>query len=95
MGELKEQAIQAALRHEQALKDAQVAAEARLAEVVEDSTNSNTVLTAELDEERKARKAAERLIETMTTDHREYDRLVMKIDALALRKFLPCPFFRL
>nr|XP_051221717.1 uncharacterized protein LOC127339969 [Lolium perenne] len=79
--------MQAALQHEQALKDARVAAEARLAEVVEDSTNSNTVLTAELEEERKARKAAERLIDTMTTDHREYDRLVMKIDALALQHF--------
>ncbi|KAK1619651.1 hypothetical protein QYE76_025168 [Lolium multiflorum] len=87
LGELKEQAIQAALRHDQALKDARVAAEARLAEVVEDSTNTNTVLTAELEEERKARKAAERLIDTMTTDHREYDRLVMKIDALALQHF--------
>ncbi|KAK1698299.1 hypothetical protein QYE76_014996 [Lolium multiflorum] len=87
LGELKEQAIQAALRHDQALKDARVAAEARLAEVVEDSTNANTVLTAELEEERKSRKAAERLIDTMTTDHREYDRLVMKIDALALQHF--------
>jgi predicted neutral ceramidase superfamily lipid hydrolase len=87
--------MQAALQHEQALKDARVAAEARLAEVVEDSTNSNTVLKAELEEERKARKAAERLIEVMTTDHKEYDRLVMQIDALAFRKSLPCPFFRL
>nr|XP_051201767.1 uncharacterized protein LOC127315307 [Lolium perenne] len=93
--ELKEQAMQAALQHEQALKDARVAAEARLAEVVEDSTNSNTVLTAELEEEKKARKAAERLIDVMTTDHKEYDRLVMQIDALAFRKPLPCPFFRL
>ncbi|KAK1605728.1 hypothetical protein QYE76_029401 [Lolium multiflorum] len=59
----------------------------QLAEVVEDSTNSNTVLTAELEEERKSRKAAERLIDTMTTDHREYDWLVMKIDALALQHF--------
>jgi predicted neutral ceramidase superfamily lipid hydrolase len=87
--------MQAALQHEQALKDARAAAEARLAEVVEDSTNSNTVLTTELEEERKARKAAEHLIEVMTTDHKEYDRLVMQIDALALRKSLPCPFFRL
>ncbi|KAK1649873.1 hypothetical protein QYE76_067678 [Lolium multiflorum] len=85
--ELKEQAMQAALQHEQALKDARVAAEARLAEVVEDSTNSNTVLKAELEEERKARKAAERLIEVMTTDHKEYDRLVMQIDALAFQHF--------
>jgi predicted neutral ceramidase superfamily lipid hydrolase len=87
--------MQAALQHDQALKDAQAAAEARLAEVVEDSTNSNTVLTTELEEERKARKAAEHLIEVMTTDHKEYDRLVMQIDALALRKSLPCPFFHL
>ncbi|KAK1692187.1 hypothetical protein QYE76_008884 [Lolium multiflorum] len=85
--EVKDQAMQAALQHEQALKDARVAAEAKLAEVVEDSTNSNTVLAAELEEERKARKAAERLIDTMTTDHKEYDRLVMKIDALALQHF--------
>ena len=84
--------MQAALQHEQALKDARAAAEARLAEVVEDSTNSNTVL---MTEERKARKAAEHRIEVMTTDHKEYDRLVMQIDALALRKSLPCPFFRL
>ena len=93
--ELKEQAMQAALQHSQELKDAKAAAEARLAEVVDDSANSTSVLRAELEEERKARKAAERLIDTMTTDHREYDRLVMKIDALALRKSLPCPFFRL
>nr|XP_051210881.1 uncharacterized protein LOC127328314 [Lolium perenne] len=79
--------MQAALQHEQALKDARVAAEARLAEVVEDSTNSNTVLTAELEEEKKARKAAERLIDVMTTDHKEYDRLVMQIDALAFQHF--------
>ena len=87
--------MQAALQHDQALKDAQAAAEARLAEVVEDSTNSNTVLMTELEEERKARKAAEHHIEVMTTDHKEYDRLVMQIDALAFRKSLPCPFFRL
>ena len=93
--ELKEQAMQAALQHDQALKDAKAAAEARLAEVVDDSTNSNVVLRTELEKERKARKAVERHIEVMTTDHKEYDRLVMQIDALALRKLLPCPFFRL
>ncbi|XP_047050444.1 acyl transferase 5-like [Lolium rigidum] len=79
--------MQAALQQDQALKDAQAAAEARLAEVVEDSTNSNTVLMTELEEERKARKAAEHRIEVMTTDHREYDQLVMQIDALALQHF--------
>ncbi|KAK1648131.1 hypothetical protein QYE76_065936 [Lolium multiflorum] len=85
--ELKEQAMQARLQHDQHLKDAKAAAEARLAEVVEDSTNSNTVLMTELEEERKARKAAEHHIEVMTTDHKEYDRLVMQIDALALQHF--------
>jgi hypothetical protein len=107
--ELKEQAIQAALQHNQELKDAKAAAEARLAEVVDDSANSTAVLRAEqeeekkarkaaeleLEEEKKARKAAEHHIELMTTDNREYDRLVMQIDALALSKLLPCPFFRL
>ncbi|KAK1630479.1 hypothetical protein QYE76_004794 [Lolium multiflorum] len=39
------------------------------------------------EEEKKARKAAERHIELMTTDHKEYDRLVMQIDALALKHF--------
>jgi hypothetical protein len=101
--ELKEQAMQAALQHSQELKDAKAAAEARLAEVVDDSANSTAVLRAELEEERKARKAAEleleeekkarkaaeRHVELMTTDHKEYDRLVMQIDALALSKLLP------
>ncbi|KAK1662606.1 hypothetical protein QYE76_050765 [Lolium multiflorum] len=85
--ELKEQAMQARLQHDQDLKDAKAAAEARLAEVVEDSTNSNTVLMTELEEERKAWKAAEHHIKVMTTDHKEYDRLVMQIDALALQHF--------
>ena len=87
--------MQVRLQHEQELKDAKAAAEARLAEVVEDSSNSNAVLMTQLEEERKARKAAEHLIEVMTTDHKEYDRLIMQIDALCLRKSLFCPFFRL
>ncbi|KAK1696193.1 hypothetical protein QYE76_012890 [Lolium multiflorum] len=85
--ELKEQAIQAGLRHDQEMRDAKTAAEAKLAEVLEDSSNSGAVLRAELEEERKARKAAEHRIELTTTDHREYDRLVMQIDALALKHF--------
>jgi hypothetical protein len=92
--ELKEQAMQAALQHSQELKDAKAAAEARLAEVVDDSANSTAVLRTELEEERKARKAAEHRIELLTTDHKEYDRLVMQIDALALSKILSCLFFR-
>ncbi|KAK1668946.1 hypothetical protein QYE76_057105 [Lolium multiflorum] len=63
------------------------AAEAKLAESLEEYTNNAGAGRAELEEESKARKAAEHRIELMTTDHREYDRLVMQIDALALRLF--------
>jgi t-SNARE complex subunit (syntaxin) len=93
--EVKEQAIQAGLRHARELEEAQAAADAKLAESLEEYTNNTAVLRAELEEESKARKAAEHRIELMTTDHREYDRLVMQIDALALSKPLSCPFFRL
>ncbi|KAK1627557.1 hypothetical protein QYE76_001872 [Lolium multiflorum] len=84
---LKEQAIQAGLRHDEEMRDAKAAAEAKLAEVLEDSSNSSAVLRAELEEEKKAWKAAEQHIEIMTTDHKEFDRLAMHIDALALRHF--------
>ncbi|KAK1663543.1 hypothetical protein QYE76_051702 [Lolium multiflorum] len=57
--ELKEQAMQAAVQHSQELKDAKAAAEARLAEVVDDSANSTAVLRAELEEMSKFWKAAE------------------------------------
>ncbi|KAK1608515.1 hypothetical protein QYE76_032188 [Lolium multiflorum] len=56
---LKDQVIQAGLRHDKELKDAKAAAEAKLNELLEDSTNSSAVLRAELEEESKARKAAE------------------------------------
>ncbi|KAK1682770.1 hypothetical protein QYE76_043618 [Lolium multiflorum] len=85
--QLKEQAIQAGLRHDEEMRDARAAAEAKLAEVLEDSSNSSAVLRAELEEEKKARKAAEHHIELMTTDHKEFDRLAMQIDALALKHF--------
>nr|XP_051205534.1 uncharacterized protein LOC127319595 [Lolium perenne] len=84
--QLKEQAIQAGLRHEEEMKEAKAAAEAKLAEVLEESANANAVLLAELEEERKERKAVEHRMGLMTTDHKEYDRLVMQIDALARRK---------
>ncbi|KAK1615940.1 hypothetical protein QYE76_021457 [Lolium multiflorum] len=85
--QLKDQAMQAGLRHDEEMRDAKAAAEAKLAEVLEESSNANTVLLAELEEERKAQKAVEHRMELMTTDHREYDRLVMQIDALALKHF--------
>ncbi|KAK1680889.1 hypothetical protein QYE76_041737 [Lolium multiflorum] len=55
--ELKDQAIQAGVRHAEELKAA--AAEARLNEALEDAGNANVVLQAELEEGAKALKAAE------------------------------------
>ncbi|KAK1694505.1 hypothetical protein QYE76_011202 [Lolium multiflorum] len=85
--QLKEQAIQAGLRHEEEMKEAKAAAEAKLAEVLEESANANAVLLAELEEERKERKAVEHRMELMTTHRKEYDRLLMQIDALARQHF--------
>jgi t-SNARE complex subunit (syntaxin) len=93
--EVKEQAMQARLRHARELEEAKAAAEAKLDESLKEYTNNTAVMRAELEEQSNARKAAEHRIDLMTTDHREYDRLVMQIDALALSKPLSCPFFRL
>nr|XP_051229265.1 uncharacterized protein LOC127347079 [Lolium perenne] len=57
--ELKDQAIQAGIRHVEELKAAESAAEARLNEALEDAGNANVVLQAELEEGAKALKAAE------------------------------------
>nr|XP_051229800.1 uncharacterized protein LOC127347676 [Lolium perenne] len=84
--ELKDQAIQAAVRHEQELKGAKAAAEARLAEVVDDSANSTAVLRAELEEVGKFWKAAEDQVARLTAEQKEYDELVTRTDALALQK---------
>ncbi|KAK1602241.1 hypothetical protein QYE76_071963 [Lolium multiflorum] len=54
--ELKDQAIQAGVRHAEELK---AAAEARLNEALEDAGNANVVLQAELEEAAKALKTAE------------------------------------
>ncbi|KAK1605973.1 hypothetical protein QYE76_029646 [Lolium multiflorum] len=54
--ELKDQAIQAGVRHAEELKAAEAAAEARLNEALEDAGNANVVLQAELEEGAKARK---------------------------------------
>ncbi|KAK1607955.1 hypothetical protein QYE76_031628 [Lolium multiflorum] len=85
--ELKEQAIQTGLRHDQEMRDAKAAAEAKLAEVLEDSSNSSAVLRAELEEVGKFRKAAEDRVALLTGEQKDYDELVMRTDALALRLF--------
>ncbi|KAK1681025.1 hypothetical protein QYE76_041873 [Lolium multiflorum] len=85
--QLKEQAIQAGLRHDEEMKEAKAAAEAKLAEVLEDSANANAVLRAELEEMGKFRKAAEDQVARLTGEQKEYDELVMHTDALALRLF--------
>ncbi|KAK1632905.1 hypothetical protein QYE76_007220 [Lolium multiflorum] len=84
---LKDQAMQAELRHSRELKEAKAAAEAKLDESFKEFTNSSAVLRAELEEETVARKAAQDRIATLTTDQAEYDRLVMQTDAVALRLF--------
>ncbi|KAK1646402.1 hypothetical protein QYE76_064207 [Lolium multiflorum] len=106
--ELKDQAIQAGVRHAEELKAAESAAEARLNEVLEDAGNANVVLQAELEEAAKALKTAEgkaakahkAAVEEATRAQKaaegevarlkaeqEYDLLVTRTDALALRLF--------
>ena len=85
---LKEQLIQLELKHSEAMKVAETAAEARLNEALEDANNSTVVLRAELDEGAKARQAAEDETARLKAEQQEYDLLVMQTDALALSKFL-------
>ena len=84
--ELKDKLMEAELHHSQELKDAKAAAEAKLDDTLKEFTNSSAVLRAELEEESKARKAAEERIGVLTTDQAAYDRLVLQADALALSK---------
>jgi hypothetical protein len=56
---LKDQLIQVGLKHIEAMKATQAAAEAKMHEALEDANNSTAVLHAELEEGAKARKAAE------------------------------------
>jgi hypothetical protein len=97
--ELKDQLIQLGLDHAQALKAAESAAEARLNEALEDAGNANVVLQAELEEAAKAQKAvdgkatkaqkaAEDKVARLEAEQKEYDLLVTRTDALALRTFL-------
>jgi t-SNARE complex subunit (syntaxin) len=85
---VKEQAMQAELRHARELKEAKAAAEAKLDKTLKEYTDSTAVLRKELEEETAARKAAQDRIALLTADQTEYDRLVMQIDALACRKRL-------
>nr|XP_051209202.1 uncharacterized protein LOC127326372 [Lolium perenne] len=82
--ELKDNLMQAELRHAQELKEAKAAAEAKLDESLNEFTNASAVLRAELEEETRARKEAQDRIATLTTDQGEYDRLIIQADTLAL-----------
>ncbi|KAK1603639.1 hypothetical protein QYE76_027312 [Lolium multiflorum] len=84
---LKEQLIQLGLKHSDAMKAAQAAAEARLDEALEDANNSTAVLHAELEEGAKARKAAEDEAARLKAEQQEYDLLVMQTDSLAHHLF--------
>jgi hypothetical protein len=84
---LKDQLIQLGLKHSEAMKAAQAAAETKLNEAQEDANNSTMVLRTELEEGAKARQAAEDRAARLEAEQKEYDQLVMQTDALALRKF--------
>jgi chromosome segregation ATPase len=88
VGELKEELVQAELRHDRERKEAKAAAEAKLDETLKECADSTAVLRAELEEESGARKAAQDRIALLEAEQKEYDRLVLQTDALALRKFL-------
>jgi hypothetical protein len=84
---LKDQLIQLGLKHNEEMKAAQAAAEAKLNDALEDANNSTAVLRAELEEGAKARQAAEDRAARLEAEQKEYDQLVMQTDALAFRKF--------
>jgi hypothetical protein len=89
---LKDQLIQLGLKHNEEMKAAQTAAEAKLNEALEDANNSTVMLRAELEEGAKARKAAEEQAARLEGEQKEYDLLVMQTDQLAFRKFFLFPF---
>ncbi|KAK1610957.1 hypothetical protein QYE76_034630 [Lolium multiflorum] len=78
--ELKDKLMESEVRHSQELKDAKAAAELKL-------VHNSEVLRTELEEQSKARKAAEERIAALTTDQAAYDQLVLQADALALKLF--------
>ncbi|XP_071683843.1 uncharacterized protein [Lolium perenne] len=85
--ELKDKLMEAEVRHSQELKDAKAAAETKLDDTLKEYAHNSEVLRLELEEQSKARKAAEDRIGILTTDQAEYDRLVMQADALAFKLF--------
>jgi hypothetical protein len=90
---LKEELVQAELRYDREKKEAKAAAEAKLDETLKECADSTAVLRAELDEESGARKAAQDRIALLEAEQKEYDRLVVQTDALALSKPLFLSFF--
>jgi hypothetical protein len=83
---LKEQGMQAELRHARELKEAKAATEAKLDETLKEYTDSTAGLRKELEEEAAARKAAQDKIAQLTADQADYNKMVMQIDALACSK---------
>jgi hypothetical protein len=72
------------------MKEAKAAAEAKLDETLKEFSDSTAVLRVELEEHSGARKAAEDRIALLNAEQKEYDRLVVQTDALALSKrFFP------
>ncbi|KAK1614143.1 hypothetical protein QYE76_019660 [Lolium multiflorum] len=69
------------------LKDAKAATELKLDDTLKEFAHNSEVLRLELEEQSKARKAAEERIAALTTDQAAYDQLVVQADALALKLF--------
>nr|XP_051214365.1 uncharacterized protein LOC127332146 [Lolium perenne] len=87
VGELKEKLIQDEGRHARERKEAKAAAEAKLDETLKECADSTAVLWAELEEESGARKVAQDRIALLDAEQKEYDRLVVQTDVLALMLF--------
>jgi hypothetical protein len=78
--------MQAELRHDRELKEAQADAEAKLDESLKDYTDASSQLQKELEEETRLWKEAQARNATLTSDQAEYDRLVIQADTLAFSK---------
>nr|XP_051229095.1 formin-like protein 15 [Lolium perenne] len=89
--ELKDQAMQAAVRYAEELKAAEAAAEAELEESAKAlkaaEGKAAKAHKAAAEEARKAQKAAESEVARLKAEQKEYDLLVARTDALALRLF--------
>jgi t-SNARE complex subunit (syntaxin) len=84
--EMKEQAMDAELRHARELQKAKATAEAKLDETLKEYTDSTAGLRKKLEEEAAARKAAQDKIVRLTADQADYNKMLMQIDALACSK---------